>query len=152
MKSQFFIVLDRAHIRAYRAEFVRPERPPRLHMVHDISLEEAHLGPQEIYTDEPGSFPVTYAGGSQQGWHQNSRAERHVEIEETRREVTHLAEHIETLLREEKPGRWSLSAPADIHEALIERLDPAIRAFLVEVLPRDLVKIPADQLLEHFER
>ncbi len=149
MKSHFFIVSDRANIRAYRAESLVPSRPPRLELVQAITM--AHLGPQQRDTDAPGSFSVSYSGGSQQGRHQNSMAERHMDIEETRRQVKQMAEHINAILRQEKPGSWSFAAPGDIHEEILEHLDPQIRELLVEVLPRNLVKVPADELLEHFE-
>ena len=150
MKSYFFILADRCNIRAYRAEAVPGNRSPHLYLVQAITLAEARLNMSEKVTDEAGSFPVTDGAGGRQGRHQNSVAERHVEIEETRRLIKQIGAHINAILRQEQPGSWSFAAPSQLHDAVLEQVEFSFRRTLAESVARDLIKVRTADLLNHF--
>jgi len=150
MNNYFFIVADRGKLKAYRAEKAPAGRSPHVELVETISLVEAHLSPTEIFTDEAGSFPTQTGAGSRQTIQGNSIAERHYEIEEDRRSAKQLAKHIEDILRREKPDGWAFAAPADIQEMILAELEPGFVGQLSERLARDLVNIPANEVLDHF--
>jgi hypothetical protein len=150
MNSSFFITADRGNLKAYRAEKAPAGRSPRLELVEAISLADAHLSVTERFTDEAGSFPTQTGAGSRQTMQGNSIAERHYDIEDDRRIMKQLAKHIGDILHREKPDGWSFAAPAEIHNAVISEVEPSLREQLLERLPRDLVNVPPDQLLEHF--
>jgi hypothetical protein len=150
MKSSFFIVVDRGNLKAYRAEKVPADRPPRMQLVHALTLAEAHLKPTEIFTDEAGSFPAQTGAGGRQMVQSNSVAERHYDVENDRRLTKPLAQHIGQILRGQHVEWWSFAAPADIHEAIVNQLDPSVRNRNAEHVSADLVKIPASELLDHF--
>jgi hypothetical protein len=150
MKSSFFIVVDRGNLKAYRAEKVPADRPPRMQLVHAVTLAEAHLKPTEIFTDEAGAFPAQTGAGGRQMVQTNSVAERHYEVENDRRLTKQLAQHIGNILRRQKVEWWSFAAPADIHEAIVNQLEGPVRNRIAEHVAADLVKIPASDLLDHF--
>jgi hypothetical protein len=150
MNGSFFIIADRGILKAYRAERAPAGRPPHLKLVETITLAEAHLSVAERFTDEAGSFPTRTGAGPRQTVQGNSIAERHYDIEEDRRTAKQLARHIGDILHREKPSGWSFAAPAEIQEAVISEVEPSLREQLLERLPRDLVKVPPDQLLKHF--
>src|SRR5688572_23873030 len=66
MKSSFFIVANRGNLKAYRAEKVPADRPPRMQLVQAITLPDAHFKPTDIFTDEAGGFPAQTGAGSRQ--------------------------------------------------------------------------------------
>jgi hypothetical protein len=150
MKSSFFIVADRGNLKAYRAEKVPADRPPRMHLVETITLAEAHLKTTDIFTDEAGAFPAQTGAGSRQMVQGNSIAERHYDVENDRRLTKQLAQHIGNILRQENVEWWSFAAPSDIHDAIVTHLEPAVRNRIAEHVAADLVKIPASDLLDHF--
>ncbi|HEX5176381.1 MAG TPA: host attachment protein [Chthoniobacteraceae bacterium] len=150
MKSSFFIVVDRGNLKAYRAEKVPADRPPRMQLVHALTLAEAHLKPTDIFTDEAGGFPTQTGAGGRQMVQGNSIAERHYDVENDRRLTKQLAQHIGKILRGQDVELWSFAAPADIHEAIVNQLEPSVRNRIAEHVAADLVKIPASDLLEHF--
>jgi hypothetical protein len=149
MKSSFFIVADRGNLKAYRAEKVPADRRPRMQLVQAFTLTEAHLKPTDIFTDEAGAFPASGAG-ARQSFQVNSTAERHYEVETDRRLVKQLAEHISSVIRQEKVDWWSFAAPSEIHDAVVEQLDPALRNHIAEHVASDLVNTPPPELLDHF--
>jgi hypothetical protein len=150
MNSYFFIVADRGNLKAYRAEEAPARRLPRVKLVEAIPLVGAHLSTAKIFTDEAGAFPKQTGAGPRQTVQGNSIAERHYDIEEDRRCVKQLAEHIENILHREKPGEWSFAAPADLQGSVLAALEPNLRGKLSERIARDLVNIPANQVLDHF--
>lgn len=150
MNSYFFIIADRGNLKAYRAKKAPAGRPPRMELVDAITLVEAHLSVAERFTDEAGSFPTQTGASPRQTIQGNSIGERHYEIEEDRRLVKQLAMHIENIPHREKPNGWSFAAPAEILAAVLAEVEHNLREQLLERLPRDLVKVPPDQLLERF--
>lgn len=144
MKSSFFIVADRGNLKAFRAEKVPADRPPRLQLVQAFTLTDAHMKIAEKHTDMAGAFP------SGTGGFQNSHAERHYNVESDRRAAKQLAAHIHSILTQEQPGWWSFAAPSDIHSTVVDQLDPQWRAKIAEHVDSDLVNTPETQLLRHF--
>src|SRR5436190_1453687 len=150
MKSSFFIVADRGNLKAYRAEKLPGERPPRMQLVQALTLTEAHLKPTDIFTDEAGAFPARTGGGARQAFQGNSTAERHYEVENNRRLVRQLAQHISAILRQENIEWWSFAAPSEIHDAVVEQLESGVRNHIAEHIASDLVNTPPTDLLDHF--
>jgi hypothetical protein len=150
MNSNLIVVADRGNLKAYRFAPSAPGRPPHLELVETITIQEPHQSAREIYTDQAGGFPSQTGGGSRQTMQGNSMAERHLDIEETRRSVRELAKHIVTLFGREKATSWGFAAPGEIQDAILRELPVAIRNLLSEQLALDLVHVPPQQLLKHF--
>jgi hypothetical protein len=150
MNSNLIVVADRGNLKAYRFVPSAQGRPPHLEIVETITLQEPKQNAREIYTDEAGAFPTQTGAGSRQNMQGNSMAERHLDLEETRRAVRELAQHITSLLGREKATSWAFAAPGEIQEAILRELPVAIRNLISEQLALDLVHVPAQQLLKHF--
>ena len=150
MKINFLITADRGNFRAWRVLEAAAGRPPRIESAEAFALTEAHLKTSEKFTDQAGGFPAQTGGGSRQTVQGNSIAERHYDIEETRRIVRQLAGHIDSVLGRERPASWSFAAPAEILESVLAEVDADSRASLVQKVPRDLVNVPAQELYAHF--
>jgi hypothetical protein len=150
MNSSFFIVVDRGNLKAYRAEKSFGDHPPRMQLVQGLSLAQAHLSAAQRFTDGAGSFPAQMGAGSRGTAGAASVGEKHYDIEEIRRSVKQLGAQINDLLRREKPEWWSLAAPSEIQEAVLAEVDAGLRKQLAERVARDLVNIPAQQVLDHF--
>jgi hypothetical protein len=145
MKSSFFIVTNRGNLKAYRSQPAPANRPPNLELIQGFSLVDAHMKATEKYTDLAGGFPSQ--GGN--GFHQNSISERH-DIEENRRLMKQLGEHINTILRTEKPEWWGFAAPPEIHQAVLAQVDPRLLQTLAQKVTRDLVKNSPQEVGNHF--
>lgn len=116
-------------------------------MVQAFTLTDAHLKTTEKLTDQAGAFP------SGTGGFQNSHAERgNLGLEEDRRIVKLIAEHIHTIVEAQQPAAWSFAAPSEINKAVLEQLDRGVRDKLAENVPADLVNTPPSELLGHFEK
>ncbi len=153
MNSHFFVLADRGNVRAYRVlhapRMLEAPATVQVQLVQAVTLVETHRTSAQKFTDDPGAFPVTDRGGPSTR-HQNSMAERHPEMEEDRRLVKQLAGHVNAILRQEQPGWWSFAAAGDLHDAILEHVEPQYREMLAETLRRDLVKVPPQMLMEHF--
>jgi hypothetical protein len=154
MKSSFFIVADRGNLKAFRAEKVPADRPPRLQLVRALNFTEGSSRILDLNTDQDGRFPVGggAAGGKGggNGRHQNSTAERHYDIELDKRAARQVAQEITDLLREERPGAWSFAAPSEFKNAILDALSAEDRRTLAEVVPSDLVHVPTNEIVGHF--
>jgi hypothetical protein len=151
MNSSFFIVVDRGNLKAYRAEKPSGDRPPRMATVQALSFADAHLSPGQKNTDGAGSFPASGSSSRQNGHGQaTSTGEKHYDLEETRRSAKQLGAQINEILGREQPGTWSFAAPADLQDIVLAAVEPRHLKQLSERVPRDLVNIPAQQLLDHF--
>ena len=105
----------------------------------------------EINTDFAGRFPVGSTPAQSQGRHQNAIAEQHLDIEIDRRIVRQLADHIDSILKHEKPETWAFAAPSTINRAVLQEMDQGLAKGLVQSLQADLVNISPNEIMDHFE-
>jgi hypothetical protein len=146
MTSSLLIVTDRGTFKAYTLE-PTPQRgaAPRLREAFDI--RDAHGRYEDKVTDQAGAFPAGGTGG--QG---NSIAEHmSFEMETDARIFRVIAGEITSLLNQHQPRSWSFAAPAEINDAILDRVEPSWRGHLERNVARDLVKIAPSDLLRHFE-
>jgi hypothetical protein len=146
---RIIVVADRGEMKIYEVDHFResPRRRPPLRLIDQLQIEEAHQKYAERFTDRAGSFP------NQRSAHQgNSAAERLPLREETEsRILRRLADHLGEVLRAHESPAWALAASAEVSRALLEQMDSMHRRNLRQQVPRDLVKTPVANLLEHFE-
>jgi hypothetical protein len=156
MKSTYFIVADRGHLKAFRAEKLPTNGALHLELVNSLDLVSGQRKVSQKLEDQAGAFPVgagpaSGAGGGN-GRHQNSIAEKHYELEDTRRLTRELAGHIGSILRSDQDPAWYFAAPAAIKNAVLEELGPQERASMAECVAADLVKVNPNDLPAHFSR
>ena len=144
--TSLIIVANRGGLKAYRVDDT-PTRGASLQLVQAIEITGSHLSTREQTTDEPGKFPV----GDGSGFHATSVAERTgLELENEKRTLKQIAEHITDIVEKEKPQGWSFAAPAPIHAAIAEQLSTPIQDRVVEHVKSDLLKIEPAKLSSHF--
>jgi hypothetical protein len=138
------IVADRGRLLAYAVdESPRGPAPILLNAVH-FAEGQQRLGEQ--VTDKAGAFPMA---GS--GTHQNSAAERmklvaELEMRTFRRAATCIAQ----LVKDLQPESWGFAAPSEINGAILDGIEPTVRARLAQNVARDLTNTPREKLLGHF--
>jgi hypothetical protein len=138
------IVADRGQMLAYAIDEKRRGPVPRL--IDSLEFSEGRQKLSEQLTDKAGAFPA----GNGQATASAERMTLTAELE--MRTFRHIAERITTLFQERHPDTWAFAAPSEINGAILDELDPALRGCLKQNLTRDLTRIPADELVEHFVR
>jgi hypothetical protein len=150
MKNTLLVVTDLAGFKAYRLDNGRPQRSPRLELLEEFSLAEAHERLVDQVSDLSGRFPRSTGGPNLTG--AMSDGERHnIEREQRKRLVRQLAQRLSALLLKTAVERCYLAASREINHQLIEELDPRVRGAIAQNLPADLTKIDKAELLRHFE-
>jgi len=142
----FLIVADRGRLVAYTCES-RNQGGAFPRVVAEVTFSEGHERFSESLTDQAGSFPNT--GTSGRG---NAAAERLTLINEMDvqnfRRVGNCINHV---LSSHHPTEWGFAAPSEINRAILEFVKPEFTGKLAQNLPKDLTKLPADELMVRFE-
>jgi hypothetical protein len=141
----FLIVADRGRLRCYRVENTGRSSTPRL--VESLDMIEGRQQLRELVTDRMGAFP---AGGTLgQG---NSPTERMGLVEEiSLRTIRNLAGRMAEILDKHRPAEWGFAAPSHFNGMILDEMPQRWKDRLAQNLPLDLTRIPASDLLEHFE-
>ena len=127
-------------------------RPARIRWVASLDFVHPRQHFVEQVTDLSGNYSAVASsgiGGAPRRM-QASASDVHWKLEADRRAVEDLARAIEEVLLREKPEAWSLSAPVDIHHALVDALPQIFRERLARVLPKNLADMPAREIVGHF--
>ena len=141
----FLIVADRGRLLSYRVDNTGRTRSPRL--VESLELIEGRQHLRELVTDRMGGF--SNGGTFGQG---NASAERMAVVEElSLRTIRNIAGRMTEFLDKHSPESWGFAAPGSINSTILEEMPLRWRNRLSHNLPLDLTKIPANELLEHFE-
>lgn len=121
---------------------------PHLDLVEHFQTAEAHDRLVDKVSDLSGRFPRgtgTRAGGAM------SDGERHnIELETRKRLVRQLAQRLNQLISQQKPGRFLLAASREINHQLVEELDRPARALIQKNICADLTKFGHADLLRQF--
>ncbi len=148
MKNTLVVVADLGCYKAFRIDGSHLGPTPRLELVEEGQLTEAHSRLVDKVTDLSGRFPRgtgTRANGTM------SDGERHnIELETRKRLVRQLAQRLNALARTQPAERWFFAASREINHQLLEELDPQLRAKIQKVVPADLTKVDRAELLQHF--
>jgi hypothetical protein len=146
MKSTLLIVTDLGCLKAYRVVDGQLNRSPHLELVEEFTNAEAHDKLVDKVTDLAGRFPRS--SGTQGGM---ADGERHnIQLEFRRRVVGQLAQRLNALARPPEIEQCLLAASKEINHALLEKLEPPVRAKIQKNLPADLTKVERAELWGHF--
>jgi hypothetical protein len=142
----FLIVADRGRLVAYSCE-TESQRGSVPRMVAEVTFSEGHDKLSEVVTDQAGGFPD--GGTAGRG---NAAAERltlinEIDLQNFRR-VGNCINHV---LSSHHPKEWGFAAPSEINRAILEYVKPEFTGKLAQNLPKDLTKLPADELVGRFE-
>jgi hypothetical protein len=134
-----------------RYEPCHAERPSQIHWIENLAFVLPHQHLSEQLSDMAGAYAATASGGGKPSLLGASPSETHWRMEADRRTVRDLADHIHRVLQNQKPERWVLAAPADLHRSLVEEMPRACREHLVRVVAANLYDATPEVLLRHFE-
>lgn len=137
-------------LRAYEEAIDEENQKPRLIMVKEMSLSEAHEKLSDQTSDQAGRFP---RGSTTTNTTGQSYGERHgLEVEQTRQLINLIAKTIDELLADENVTKCWLAASAPIHKQIHENLNGKNATKIKKLVALDLVqKGPAD-LLDHLSK
>jgi hypothetical protein len=141
-------VLDRGNLRIYRVE--RAGRWPRVALMAAQVFPDARLPDAAVYSGEPGAFAPPAAAGFHR--RQGSMPDRHLDLEAGRRAARSLGRKLNVWMRQLRPARWCLALPGELEAGVLRELDPDVRGRLLEVVPRNLVRVIQAELPGHFPR
>jgi hypothetical protein len=145
-RARFIVVVDRGIVKAYEVRQT-PTHGAMPRLVLETNFKEAHERYRDKVTDQAGAFPAAGSRG-----HGNAIAERTgMQAEEDARLFRSIAEQVEEIIRQYQPTTWSFAAPAEINSAILQRIPSDLHKILNQNVRHDLVKIPTDSLLQHFE-
>ena len=149
MNNKLVVVTDLGSFKAYKLEVNGLHKTPRLELIEEFNLVEAHGKMSDRLSDLAGRFPVTDGAGAHRG--ATSIAERtQLATEMERRIHKELADQIGKIVSQNGKEGWSFAAPAEIHAAIVNLLPPAARGRIVEHVKSDLVKVETARLINHF--
>ena len=146
--STVIIAVNLGHLKAYRVAET-PTRGRKLELLEEMEFTEAHGHFADKVTDMAGRFPVSEGAGPGLGGMARGEA-LSAELETERRLVKLVARQIEALLKTERPEYWHFAAAAEIHQAILDALEPALRERAVRHVHADLTKTPPPEVLAHF--
>jgi hypothetical protein len=147
MKKTLVVVTDLGSLKAYQLEKSRLYREPRLEMIQELNLLDAHAKLGEKVTDQSGRFPR--GGGAHNG--AMSDGERHnIDLEKRKRLVRQLAQSLEGMLNKPEVESCYLAASREINHQLVDELSPEARKKIEKNIPADLTKTDKTALLDHF--
>jgi hypothetical protein len=145
MKSTLVVVADLGGFKAYRLENNHFNRTPRLELLEQFDLPQAHDRLVDKVSDLGGRFPRGTGGGAM------SDGERHnIELESRKRFVRQLAHRLNALARSPKIERCFLAVSREINHQLVEELEPQVRTKIEKSVAADLTKLDRAEILKHF--
>ena len=164
LRPHFIVITDRATLKAgwitsvdqpQTPSFMRDfaKRHPRIEWTDQLSFVKARQHAVEQFSDMADSFAPTGgsgASGSRPTQLGGSPPDKHLNVTATREAVGLIAAKVNQILQEQKPEMWSLSAPTDIHKALVKALPEVCRAHLHRVIPKNLSECPEETVVDHF--
>jgi hypothetical protein len=146
MKNTLVVVADLACFKAYKVDQNQVQRTPRLELIEHFANPQAHEKTTDQVSDASGRFRLGSAPGGVM-----SDGDRHnSDLEQRKRLVRQLAQRLNTVARDQGFERCLLAASKEINRALVDALDPALRALIEKNIPADLTKIERAQILAYF--
>lgn len=145
------IAADRGRLIAYT-----PNESGTLKTVRAEEIPEGKHKLSEQVTDKAGAFPMmgpnrgATSGGVNIGTFTGSAERLTLEAEIEMQSFRRVASDIEALVTRHHPRTWGFAAPSEINGAILDGLNPQLKANLVTNLRLDLVNMPADQLAKKF--
>jgi hypothetical protein len=107
-------------------------------LITDLDFIDAHKRLHEVVTDKAGRFQ------------HDSGEEHELQNERKERVIKDAAEVIEKTIEAVKPKRVLLAYTKAYVHKLEEALPQSVKAKIEKIVPADLIKTPANELLEHF--
>jgi hypothetical protein len=148
MAERLIVTVDHRHFKVLRAEKPLGQTTTSLTLVDAVELVDGRGSYASKTTDMAGRFPGS-KGPIPGGMSIDERLPLKGELD--RRIVEQIAMRIDAVLGERPEARWDFAAGPGLHQAVLERVSPAIKQRLNHAVQKDLTNIPTQELVEHFE-
>jgi hypothetical protein len=146
MKNKIVVVTDLGTLKAYKVDKHDFGRSPRLELLQDLQIADAHEKLTDKVTDLAGRFGKGGGPGTGAG-----AGERHnIELEHRKRLVRRLTDQLNTLIRHEDVETCYFAASKEINHQILDGLDPHVRMKIEKNIPLDLTKLNKVDLLGRF--
>lgn len=146
MNNKLVVVTDLGLFKAYKLEANSVHSTPRLELIEEFNLVEAHGKITDKVTDFAGRYHAPGMGKWATPW-----GERHnLQLEQKRRLVKQVAQALTDLLRREGAEGCYLAAGKEINHQILAELPREMRARIEKIVPCDLTKAEKSDLLRHF--
>src|ERR1044071_164433 len=147
MNNKLVVVTDLGSFKAYKLELKSQHSTPRLELIEEFNLVDAHGKMSDKLTDLAGRYHVLVMGK----W-AAPRGERHnIELERKRRLVKQVAEALTELLRRNGADGCYLAAGKEINHQIIAELPREARSKIEKIVACDLIKAEKSDILRHFD-
>ena len=147
MNNKLVVVTDLGSFKAYRLEANSLHRTPRLELIEEFNLVEAHGKLLDRVTDSAGRYHGPTLGKWATTW-----GERHnIDLERKRRLIKQVAAALANLLRKDGADGCYLAAGKDINHQILAELPREARLKIEKVVPCDLAKADKVEILRRFE-
>jgi hypothetical protein len=145
MKSKLIIITNLGSLKAYRLE-TTPKGTPRLELLEEATIEDAHHRLVEKVTDLSGRR----ASPTAKKWGTPLSDDHNLQLENKRRLIREITGHIRRLVNAHRELSCCLAAPKEINHLILDALPAPTRARIEANLARDLVKATRKELLKIF--
>lgn len=146
MRTNYVVVLNRAHVRFYAEEQEPGQSRPALREIDAVDLPRGRARYTAREADEAGHFPAGQPGAAGGGIDERLPMQR----QEERRSVEDMAAAVNRFFREHPEAPWDLAVPSVFCHAVMDLLEPQARRRLRRTVAKDLVKVPAPEIKAHF--
>ncbi len=155
MAEHYIIVTDRGRMRALE----RFQEPGQSHPALRQVLAEDFVAGKQSYTDRDSDVAGRFQGSRVQGRGPGAPVARMGQSiderlpeqrEDDRRGIDDVVTGITLFLTAHPQATWDLAASREIANTILERMSPPLRQRLRKSLHKDLVNVPAPELLSHF--
>ena len=147
MNNKLVVVTDLGSFKAYKLEVNGLHKTPRLELIEEFNLVEAHGKMSDRLSDLAGRYHAPVMGKWAAPW-----GERHnIELEQKRRLIKQVAHALADLLRRNGSEGCYLAASKEINHQILAELPREARAKIEKIVPCDLTKSEKSDLLRHFD-
>ena len=147
MNNKLVVVADLGSFKAYKLEANSLHSTPRLELIEEFSLSDAHGKMLDRVTDLAGRYHAPMMGKWATPW-----GERHnIELERKRRLVKQLAHSLNALLQRDASDGCYLAASKEISHQILDELPREARLKIEKIVACDLTKAEKSDLMRRFE-
>lgn len=146
--EHFIILADHASLRIFVEDRAPGQRTPTLRALQTQLFPEGKESYAGRDTSQQGRFPNSSRRGGAPGQGIDERLP--MQQEQERRLVALIAAALTSFLRQHPQATWDFAAGPDLHNAVLETLEPGPRRNLRKVLAKDLSRQPLSSLRVHF--
>ncbi|EQB39455.1 hypothetical protein M947_05535 [Sulfurimonas hongkongensis] len=143
MESNLIIIVDLQHFKLFKVK-QDPLKRESVEMIKSSKNLDFYLKADEKYSDRKGNFTSKQSSGSNEN--------QNLELEEERRRIQDIADHISEILGKYSHSSWYFAAPEAINNQIVELLDKKDIENMEINLKLNLANTPNDKILDYFSK